>query len=97
MTTSPLPRPVCDEGDGRNQQEAPRLVWRKLSEWVIETNCRKYRIEKYAATEDVLEYPGRFRYRILKYLSEWSFELAPPETTADAAKQACEEDLARAR
>ena len=82
------------ERDGRDQQEAPRLAWRRKSDWVIETDDGKYRIEKFAATEDVLEYPGVFRYRILKILSEWYFELAPPEATAEAAQKICEADIA---
>jgi len=85
--------PANHERDGRDHPQAPRLVWRQKSEWILESEGGKYRIEKYAATEDVLEYPGIFRYRILKILSEWYFELAPPETTAEAAKQICEADV----
>lgn len=75
------------ERDGRDQPETPRLVWRKLSEWVIETTCRKYRVEKFAAAS------GRIRYRALRQLPEWATDLGPSETDAEIAKQNCQEDL----
>ena len=75
------------ERDGRDQQEAARLVWRKVSPWIIETNDGRYRIEKFAVG-------NIFRYRVFKILSEWFVELAPSETSAEAAKKTCEADVA---
>jgi len=74
------------ERDGRNQQETPRLVWRKVSPWIIETNNGRYRIEKFAVG-------NIFRYRVLKILSEWFIELAPSEISAEAAKKVVEADI----
>lgn len=75
------------ESDGSRKSDPPKLVWRKVSPWVIETNNGRYRIEKFAVG-------NTFRYRILKILSEWFFELAPSEDTAEAAQKICEADVA---
>jgi len=75
------------ESDGPRKSDTPKLVWRKTSPWVIETNNGRYRIEKFAVGND-------FRYRILKVLNEWFIELAPSEATAEAAQKICEADVA---
>jgi len=75
------------ELDGSRKSDPPKLVWRKTSDWIIETNNGRYRIEKFAVG-------NAFRYRILKILSEWFFELAPSEASAEAAKKICEADVA---
>jgi hypothetical protein len=67
-------------------------VWRKVSPWVQETLCRRYRIEKFATGFDVLA-EGYYRYRILKCVPEWCHEFAPSESNAEAAKQVCEADI----
>jgi hypothetical protein len=79
---------LSDERDEGDQPQTVGLVWRKVSPWVIETNNGRYRIEKFAVG-------NIFRYRILKILNEWYFELAPTETTAEAAKEICQQDLTR--
>lgn len=75
-----------DERDGGHQPQAAGLVWRKVSPWVIETPDGRYRIERFAVGNN-------FRYRILKILSEWYFELSPSETDPDIAKQICQANV----
>jgi len=72
--------------DGSRKSDPAKLVWRKVSPWVIETNNGRYRIEKFAVG-------NVFRYRILKVLNEWFVELAPSEATTDAAKKVVEADI----
>ena len=86
MTISTPQKQACHD-DGSRKSDPPKLVWRKVSPWVIETNNGRYRIERFAVG-------NVFRYRILKILSEWFFELAPSETTAEAARKICEADVA---
>jgi hypothetical protein len=68
------------------------LVWRKISNYVHETRCGRYRIEKFATGLDVLT-EGYYRYKLLKCVAEWCHEFAPNESNAEAAKQVCEADV----
>lgn len=83
---------LLDERDGRDQPEAVGLVWRKVSQWVHETTCGRYRVEKFATGLDVL-IEGYYRYRALKWAGEWWFEFAGSEANSAAAKEICQEDI----
>lgn len=83
-------------GIGSGDAHPNKLVWCGINEWVQETNCGRYRIERFVAglIRDIkLERPGPNRYRALKRAPEWWGEFCPPAESADLAKQACEEDL----
>lgn len=71
-----------------------RLVWKKVSDWCIESNCGTYRIEKFAPGEDVLvEVHTGFRYRCLRLVPDhwfWQFDTA---NDPQEARRLCEEDL----
>jgi hypothetical protein len=84
---------VSHERDGRDQQEAPGLVWRKKDRWFQETRCGQYRIEKFATGLNVAT-GGDFRYRALKWAQEWWFEISGSESNAATAKQACADHAA---
>lgn len=40
------------------------LVWQKVNDWVMESECRRYMCRKYFPG-DVLSYPGELRYQML--------------------------------
>lgn len=76
------------------ERRASQLVWKKVSEWCIESACGRYRIEKFAPGEDVLaESVAAHKYRCLKLVPAhwfWQFEVRDDPQSARAA---CEADL----
>lgn len=86
--TSPR-TPTREEGDGRVQPQDVGLAWPKRDGWSVESRCKRYCIQKFAAGEDVLTHSTGFRYRVLKNTDYWQFEFGPTEVTREAAQAAC--------
>lgn len=92
------PASNAHEPEARNRERADQanagvLVWRQLSRWAWETNCQRFRIERFIVGQhegitDDFTWPDR--YRVLKRTPEWWFEASPSEGGLDAAKRACE-------
>lgn len=71
------------------EPDPARLVWKKVSDWCIETVDGQYRIEKFAPGEDVLvQSIAAHKYRCFKLVPGhwfWQFDLAADPKTARAA------------
>lgn len=92
----------ADESETRNgitgsRATTPVLVWRQLSRWSWETECGRFRIERFIVgthegiRDDGYTWPDRFR--ALKRTAEWNFEFAPNEGSLAAAQQTCKESI----
>lgn len=76
-----------------DQAHAGVLVWRQLSRWTWETQCGRFRIERFVpGTHEGIRESDHIasRYRALRRTPEWWFEAAPNEASLDAAQRACE-------
>lgn len=92
------PRTPTDEPQTGNRtragrSDAPVLVWRQLSRWSWETECGRFRIERFTVAEHERiqeDYVPPSRYRILKRSAEWDYEFSPNEGSLNEAQDACQ-------
>jgi hypothetical protein len=70
------------------QRDPAKLVWRKVSDFCIESTCGRFQIQKRGLGEPPYP-PSRFQYWCYKRTPEWFHHF---DTKADpqAARQACE-------
>lgn len=60
------------------------MRWTKVSDYVMETECGRYRCRKYSTSEDVVREPGERRYQLY---GPNSMRLGPPQESFVAVKQ----------
>lgn len=85
--------PEAGNRERADQAHVGVLVWRQLSRWAWETECGRFRIERFipGAHEGIREADHiASRFRVLKHTAEWWGEIAPIEASLDASQRACE-------
>lgn len=68
------------------------LEWVKVNNWLMETECRRYRCRKYVSGEDVMSDPGEVRYQLY---GPNGMRLGAPAQSFGLARARAEEDVAK--
>lgn len=88
--------PEAGNGSPVSGAHAQLLVWRQIDRWRWETECGRYRIERFipGLYEGIRESDQPLsRYRVLKRNPEWDFQFAQNEGTLTSAQHTCEEHV----
>lgn len=81
--------------NGRDQQEAVGLAWHETDPWTFQSNCGRYRIERFVPGDHEAIYDATkptARYRILKLTPNWWGEISGSETDLETCKAICEDN-----